>query len=103
MIGKRSKTPHAVRPLPADVGSEQRAKAAPPQAHGLVAKVDTALEEQVLDVAQRQWETHVHQNHQPDHGRRRVEIAERPSWMARTWHVAILRSKERVRQPVRLF
>ena len=38
-----------------------------PQPHRLVADVDAALCEQVLDVPQRQRETDVHHHHQADH------------------------------------
>jgi hypothetical protein len=38
--------------LSANVASEQRAEPVPPMAHRLVANVDAALEQQILDVAQ---------------------------------------------------
>jgi hypothetical protein len=38
----------------ADLGSEHRAKPVPPEPDGLVADVDPALGQQILDVAQRQ-------------------------------------------------
>ena len=45
---------HTVDPPTADLAGEHRAEPAPPQPHGLVANVDAALEQQILDVAQRQ-------------------------------------------------
>ena len=42
-----------------------------------MAQIDAALEQQVLDIAQRQREAHIHQHHQPDHLGRRVEAPER--------------------------
>jgi hypothetical protein len=38
--------------LPAHVRGEQGPESIPPQPHGLVADIDAALEQQVLDVAQ---------------------------------------------------
>jgi hypothetical protein len=46
--------PHVIDPLSLDLGGEQRAKSVPPEPHGLVADVDAALMQQVLDVAERQ-------------------------------------------------
>ncbi|MEO6359063.1 MAG: hypothetical protein ABIO43_00635, partial [Sphingomicrobium sp.] len=45
-------TAHLVDPPPADLACEKGAKPIPPQAHRLVADVDPAFEQQVLDVAQ---------------------------------------------------
>jgi hypothetical protein len=58
---------HVIDTLPADLGGEHRAEPVPPQPHSLVADVDAALEQQVLDVAQGQRVLHVHHHHQPDH------------------------------------
>jgi hypothetical protein len=49
---------HPIDPLPADLGGEHRAEAVPPIADGLVAEIDAALVQQVLDVAQRQRVLH---------------------------------------------
>ena len=46
--------PHPVDPLLADLGGEHRAEPVPPKPHRLLADVDATLEQQVLDVAQRQ-------------------------------------------------
>jgi hypothetical protein len=43
---------HVLDPLPADLAGEHRAEPVPPQPHRLMADVDAALEQQVLDVPQ---------------------------------------------------
>jgi len=48
MLGVR---PHAVDPLFADLGGEDRAEAVPPVPHNVVADVDPALVEQVLYIS----------------------------------------------------
>jgi hypothetical protein len=45
-----SMSPHPTHPLPADLGGEHRTEPVPPQPHGLMANVDAALEQQILDV-----------------------------------------------------
>jgi hypothetical protein len=45
---------HAVDPLSADLRGEHGAKPVPPQPHGLMADIDAALGQQVLDVTQRE-------------------------------------------------
>jgi hypothetical protein len=72
-----AETPHPRTALTPDVGCEQRAEPIPPQPHRLVANVDAALEEQILNVAQRQRKADLHHDQQPDHLRRRMKIAER--------------------------
>jgi hypothetical protein len=62
-----TQAPHVRHPLPPDVAGKHRAEPVPPHPHGLVADVDAALEQQVLDVPQRQRETHVHHHDQADH------------------------------------
>ncbi len=52
----------------------------PPRPHGLVANVDAALEQQILDVSERQREAHVH-HHQADYLGRWVESIE-TGWVA---------------------
>jgi hypothetical protein len=49
----------------ADLGRDHRTDAVPPQPHSLVEDVDAALEQQVLDVAQRQRVADVHYDDQP--------------------------------------
>lgn len=44
--------PHRVHTLAANVGSEQWAKAIPPEPHGLVTKFNSALEKQILHIPQ---------------------------------------------------
>ena len=60
-----------------DLGGEHRAKPVPPKPDGLVADVDPALGQQILDVAQRQRVSHVHHHDQTDDLWRAVEISER--------------------------
>src|SRR5271170_6682756 len=61
----------------ADLGGEHWTKPVPPEPDGLVADVDSALGQQILDVAQREWISHVHHHDQTDDLRRAVEISER--------------------------
>jgi len=58
---------HPADALPADVSREQGPKPVAPQPDRFVAQVNATLEEQVLDVPQRQRKPHVHQDHEPDH------------------------------------
>src|SRR6202034_550859 len=62
-----------------NLGREHRAKPVPPEPDGLVADVDPALGQEILDVAQRQRVSHVHHDDQTDDLRRAIEIAE---WVA---------------------
>jgi hypothetical protein len=57
-------------PTSSNLACEHRAKTVPPKPHRLVADVDPALEQQVLDVSQAQWETGIHHYHEADHLRR---------------------------------
>src|SRR5271157_2174692 len=61
---------HVRHPLLSDLGGEHRAKPVPPKPDGLVADVDPALGQQILDVAQRQRISHVHHHDQTDDLRR---------------------------------
>src|SRR5271167_809971 len=61
----------------ADLGGEHWTKPIPPEPDRLVADVDPALGQQILDVAQRQWVSHVHHRHQTDDLWRAIEISER--------------------------
>ena len=58
--------PHPVDPLPADFGGEHRTEALPPEPDRLVADVDPALVQQILDVPQGQREPDVHHHRQTD-------------------------------------
>ena len=69
--------PHVRYPLLPDLGSEDGAKPAPPKPDCLVADVDPALAQQVLDVAQRQRVLHLHHYRQANYLWRTVEISER--------------------------
>ena len=55
---------------------EQRAETVPPEPHGFMAYIDTALMQQVLDLAQRQWEPEIHHHGKPDDLGRSLEISE---------------------------
>jgi hypothetical protein len=48
-----SKPAHARDTLPSDISRKKRPEAVPPQPHRLVTDINTPLEQQVLDVAQR--------------------------------------------------
>ena len=48
--------------------------------------VNAALEQQTLDVPQRQGEADVHKDHEADHLGRRIEAAKRASWLSGAWH-----------------
>jgi hypothetical protein len=58
---------HPGNPLPPDVGDEHGPKPVPPEAHRLVANIDFALKQQVLNISQRQRISHIHHHHQADH------------------------------------
>lgn len=65
---------HPVHSLSADVGREHRTKAIPPQTHGLMTEINTALEKQVFYVPQRQRKSDLEHHDQPDDFRRRMKI-----------------------------
>jgi len=60
-----------------DLGGKHRTEPVPPEPHRLVADVDTTLEQQIFDLAQRQRVPDVHHHREADDLRRTVEIAER--------------------------
>jgi len=47
-----------------------------------MANVDAALEQQVLDIPERQWEPHIRHHQEADHLGRGCEVAERAAWPA---------------------
>ena len=55
-----------INPSLSDLRSEERTKPVPPQPHRLVADVDAALMQQVLDVAQRERKSDVHHHGEAD-------------------------------------
>ncbi len=55
-----TKVAHPADPLAADVTGEERTEPVPLQPHRFVADVDTALEQQILHLSQRQREPDVH-------------------------------------------
>src|SRR5450755_3361498 len=71
-----------------DLASEHRTKSIPPEPHRLVAYVDPALGQEILDVTQRQRVPHVHHHDQTDHFWRTVEVSERifhsPKYLSQT-------------------
>jgi DNA-binding IscR family transcriptional regulator len=60
-----------------DLRSEHRSEPAPPEPNCLVADIDTALEQKILDLAQRQRLADIHHHRQADDLGRTVEIMER--------------------------
>jgi len=60
-----------------DLSGKHRAESVPPKPDRLMADVDPALGQEILDVAQRQRVLHVHHHDQADHFWRAVEISER--------------------------
>src|SRR5271157_1941702 len=68
---------HVRHPLLSDLSGEHRAKPVPPKPDRLMADVDPALGQEILDVAQRQRVSHVHHHDQTDDLWRAVEISER--------------------------
>ena len=93
---------HAANALAPNVPSEQRPELVPPHPQLLVAQIDPALEEEVLDVAQRKRKPDVHHNHEADHLGRWVEIAEWADGFAGTWHRRRLAVFRLNRQPALL-
>ena len=65
-----------INPPLSDLRREHRTEPVPPEPHRLVADVDASLEQNILDLAQRQRITDVHHHYEPDHLGRRVEITE---------------------------
>ena len=59
-----AKPAHRAYALAADVAREHGTEPVPLEPHGLMADVDVALEQQILNIPQRQRKTHVHHNHQ---------------------------------------
>ena len=66
-----------VDPLLPDLGGEHRSEPVPPEPHRLVANLDAALMQQVLNVPKRQREPHIHHHGQTDDLGRGLEIPER--------------------------
>ena len=62
-------------PFP-DLRGEHRAEPVPPEPYRLVADIDTALEQQVLDLAQRQRVPDIHYHREEDDFGRTIEITE---------------------------
>ena len=60
-----------------DLCGEQRTETVPPQTHRVVADIDTAFDQHVVDLAQRQWIADVHHHHEAHYLGRTVDITER--------------------------
>ena len=60
-----------------------------------MADIDPTLVEQILHIAERQWEPHIHHHRQADDLGRRLEIAKR----ADRAHVRTLRNRPRPLKP----
>lgn len=60
------KPPHVVHPPPSDLPGKERTEPVPPEAHGLMAKVIATLEQQVLDVPERQRKPDIQHHHVTD-------------------------------------
>ena len=73
---------HPVDTLASDLSSEQRAKSIPPQPDRLMAQLDAAFVQQILDIAQREREPHVQHDHEPDDLGRGAKIAKRGRGLA---------------------
>ena len=71
---------HPANPLAANVGGKHWTETVSPEADGLVADIDTAFDDQILYIPQAEWKANVHQNHETDHLRRRVEVAQWTWW-----------------------
>ena len=65
-----------LNPLLSDLRREHRAKPVPPKPDGIMADVDPALRQEILDVSQQQWVPHVHHYDQTDHFWRAVEVSD---------------------------
>jgi hypothetical protein len=61
------KAPHPAHSLPPDVGGEHRTEAIPPKPHCLMTEIDSALEQQVFNIAQAQRKPNVEQNYEPNY------------------------------------
>src|SRR4030042_5858811 len=59
-----------------DLFCEHRTEAIPPEPYCLVADVDAPLEQDILDLSQRQWIADIHHHREADHLGRAVEITE---------------------------
>lgn len=64
--GQCSESVHSVSLLPPDFSGEHRAKPVPPEPDRLVADIDAALVQQILDIAQRERKANVQHHRQSD-------------------------------------
>ena len=81
-----AETAHVGVPLLFDLSGEHRPEAVPPEAHRLVAEVDTALRQEVLHVTKAERKADVQHYGRADHLGRRIETAEWVGWSAGSRH-----------------
>jgi hypothetical protein len=70
------KGPHSIHPLAANLGGEHWPKSVPPEPHGLMADLDAALMQEVLDVAERERIADIEHHRQADDFGARLEVPE---------------------------
>jgi hypothetical protein len=58
------KSAHSADPLTTDFSNEKGPEAVPPLPHGIMADIDAAIEQEILDVPQAQRKLDIHQNNQ---------------------------------------
>lgn len=67
--------PHPLDAALSDLGGKKRPEPVPPKPHGLVADIDAAFVQQVLDIAKRERKPDIHHHRETDDLRRRLEVA----------------------------
>ncbi len=86
-----TKAAHPAYPLPTNIRSEQRAEPVPPKLHSFLTDIDPALEQQILDVPQRQGELDIHRDHEAhDSLSDQLKRLHRLPGLARTTHCCLL-------------
>ncbi len=68
---------HCLNPFPTDLAGEHRTKSVPPKPDRLMANIDAAIVQKVLDLTERKREADVHHHDRSDHLRRAVEPSKR--------------------------
>jgi hypothetical protein len=71
-----------------DRGGKHRTEPVPPVPNRLVADIDSPLEQNILDLSQRQRIADIHHHHEADHLGRVVEITERIAYRRRLRNLA---------------
>jgi len=67
--------PHSINPSAANFSGKQRAKSVPPKANGLMADVDAAFVQKILNIAKRKRKPNIHHDGQTDDLWARLEVA----------------------------